>query len=149
MDREFLIDLFADFGPVTIRRMFSGYGISADGTVSSDLKIATQGASFTDAASLTAVVTQLENAEVVLRNKSRELSANLGVLTARQDFTKSLVSTLTTGADNLVTADTNEEAANLLRYQQAYQASSKVMSNRDRQQPLHPCPQTICSGYAA
>ena len=32
MDREFLTDLFADFGPVTIRRMFSGYGISADGT---------------------------------------------------------------------------------------------------------------------
>lgn len=30
MDREFLIDLFADFGPVTIRKMFSGYGISAD-----------------------------------------------------------------------------------------------------------------------
>jgi DNA transformation protein len=32
MDREFLTDLFADFGPVTIRRMFSGYGISAGGT---------------------------------------------------------------------------------------------------------------------
>ncbi|MBR0871105.1 TfoX/Sxy family protein [Bradyrhizobium tropiciagri] len=32
MDREFLTDLFADFGPVTLRRMFSGYGISADGT---------------------------------------------------------------------------------------------------------------------
>jgi DNA transformation protein and related proteins len=32
MDREFLTDLFADFGPVTIRPMFSGYGISADGT---------------------------------------------------------------------------------------------------------------------
>jgi len=31
MDRDFLIDLFADFGPVTIRKMFSGYGISADG----------------------------------------------------------------------------------------------------------------------
>jgi DNA transformation protein len=31
MDREFLIDLFSDFGPVTIRRMFSGFGISADG----------------------------------------------------------------------------------------------------------------------
>jgi DNA transformation protein and related proteins len=31
MDREFLIDLFADFGPVTIRKMFSGYGISVDG----------------------------------------------------------------------------------------------------------------------
>jgi len=32
MDRDFLIDLFSGFGPVTLRRMFSGYGISADGT---------------------------------------------------------------------------------------------------------------------
>ena len=31
MDREFLIDLFADFGPVTIRPMFSGFGVSVDG----------------------------------------------------------------------------------------------------------------------
>jgi len=32
MDREFLLDLFSDFGPVSIRPMFSGFGISADGT---------------------------------------------------------------------------------------------------------------------
>jgi DNA transformation protein and related proteins len=31
MDREFLTDLFADFGPVTIQPMFSGFGISVDG----------------------------------------------------------------------------------------------------------------------
>jgi DNA transformation protein len=31
MDRDFLIELFAGFGPVAIRRMFSGFGISADG----------------------------------------------------------------------------------------------------------------------
>ena len=31
MDREFLTDLFADFGPVTIRPMFSGHGVSVDG----------------------------------------------------------------------------------------------------------------------
>ena len=31
MDRDFLIDLFVDFGPVTIRKMFSGFGISVDG----------------------------------------------------------------------------------------------------------------------
>lgn len=31
MDRDFLIDLFASFGPVTIRRMFSGFGVSVDG----------------------------------------------------------------------------------------------------------------------
>src|SRR3954465_14447764 len=32
MDRDFLLDLFSNFGPVTIRRMFSGFRISADGT---------------------------------------------------------------------------------------------------------------------
>jgi DNA transformation protein and related proteins len=32
MDRDFLLDLFSDFGSVTIRRMFSGFGISVDGT---------------------------------------------------------------------------------------------------------------------
>jgi DNA transformation protein len=31
MDREFLVDLFSDFGPVTIRPMFSGFGISVEG----------------------------------------------------------------------------------------------------------------------
>lgn len=31
MDRDFLTDLFSDFGPVTICPMFSGFGISADG----------------------------------------------------------------------------------------------------------------------
>ena len=31
MDCDFLTDLFSDFGPVTIRPMFSGFGISADG----------------------------------------------------------------------------------------------------------------------
>jgi DNA transformation protein len=30
VDREFLTDLFSDFGPVTIRPMFSGFGISVD-----------------------------------------------------------------------------------------------------------------------
>ena len=89
-------------------------GFTADGTTNSDLDIATQGDGFTNAAALTSVITALENAEVVLRNKSRELSANLGVLTARQDFTKEMVNTLTTGSDNLVNADMNEESANLL-----------------------------------
>ena len=31
MDQDFIRDLFAPFGPVTVRRMFSGAGIFADG----------------------------------------------------------------------------------------------------------------------
>jgi flagellin-like hook-associated protein FlgL len=88
-------------------------GFSGNATAA-DLNIATQGAGFTADAQLTAVITSLENAEVVLRNQSRALSANLGILTTREEFTKNLVSTLTTGADKLTLADTNEEAANLL-----------------------------------
>jgi DNA transformation protein len=32
MDRDFLTELFSEFGSVTLRRMFSGYSISVDGT---------------------------------------------------------------------------------------------------------------------
>jgi len=32
MDRDVLIELFSGFGPVSLRRMFAGYGISVDGT---------------------------------------------------------------------------------------------------------------------
>lgn len=31
MDRDYLIDLFSEFGPVVLRKMFSGYGVVADG----------------------------------------------------------------------------------------------------------------------
>lgn len=31
MDRDDLIDLFSEFGPITVRKMFSGFGITADG----------------------------------------------------------------------------------------------------------------------
>jgi DNA transformation protein and related proteins len=33
MDREGITDLFAQFGPVSVRRMFGGAGIWADGTI--------------------------------------------------------------------------------------------------------------------
>ena len=32
MDRDFLEELFVEFGPVNLRRMFSGYGVSVEGT---------------------------------------------------------------------------------------------------------------------
>ena len=31
MDRDFILELFSEFGPVTLHRMFSGYGVTADG----------------------------------------------------------------------------------------------------------------------
>jgi flagellin-like hook-associated protein FlgL len=60
---------------------------------------------------------QLENALSTLRTKSSELSANLSVITVRQDFTDKLINTLQSGADNLTLADSNEEGANMLMLQ--------------------------------
>jgi len=60
---------------------------------------------------------QLESALSVLRTQSSSLSSNLSVVTARQDFTDNLISTLQTGADNLTLADMNEEGANMLMLQ--------------------------------
>ncbi len=70
-----------------------------------------------DAAGNTAIDTAikgLEDAEDNLRNESKKLSANLAVLTTRQEFTKNMANVLTTGAADLTNADLNEEAANLL-----------------------------------
>ena len=46
----------------------------------------------------------------------------------RQDFTKNMINTLQTGADNLVLADTNQEGANLLALQTRQQLSSTALS---------------------
>jgi DNA transformation protein and related proteins len=60
MDRDFLIDLFADFGPVTIRRMFSGFGISADGV---NFALALRGGLFLRADEQTVPLFQAEGSE--------------------------------------------------------------------------------------
>ena len=71
----------------------------------------------TDKLEIQSSSTQLETALNTLRAKSSALSANLNVVTTRQDFTKNLISTLKTGSDNLTLADMNEEGANMLMLQ--------------------------------
>ena len=63
-----------------------------------------------------------------LRSQSSTFGSNLSVVENRQDFTKSMINTLETGAANLVLADTNEEAANLLALQTRQQLSSTALS---------------------
>ncbi len=63
-----------------------------------------------------------------IRSQSSSFGSNLSVVQNRTDFTKSMVNTLQTGADKLVLADTNEEAANLLALQTRQQLSSTALS---------------------
>lgn len=63
--------------------------------------------------SLAAITTAVTN----LRTQAKNLATNLNVITVRQDFTKNMIDTLKTGADNLTLADMNEEGANMLMLQ--------------------------------
>lgn len=72
---------------------------------------------FGSAGAIGSAITELDAALATLRNKSQTLSANLSVITARQDFTNNMINALTTGATNLTAADTNEEGANMLMLQ--------------------------------
>lgn len=70
----------------------------------------------------------LEDAEDTLRTESKKLSANLAVLTTRQEFTKNMANVLTTGAADLTNADLNEESANLLALNTQQQLGVNALS---------------------
>ena len=74
------------------------------------------------------VLDGLTSALATLRTQASNFGSNLAVVQAREDFTHSMVSTLNTGADNLVAADTNAESANLLALQTRQSLSTKALS---------------------
>jgi flagellin-like hook-associated protein FlgL len=73
--------------------------------------------SSTATAVIQTAASELEDALSTLRTESSKLSANLGVITTRQDFTSNMINTLKEGSDNLTLADMNEEGANMLMLQ--------------------------------
>ncbi len=83
---------------------------------------------FQNDADLEKATTALTNALTSLKSLSSTFGANLSVAQTRQDFTKDLAEVLATGASNLVNADANEEAANLLSLQTRQQLSQTALS---------------------
>ena len=89
---------------------------------------ATSTVTVTGVTDLSAASTQLTEALTTLRSQSQALSSNLQTVQVRQDFTKAMINTLQTGADNLTLADSNEEGANLLALQTRQQLSTTALS---------------------
>jgi flagellin len=83
---------------------------------------------FQNDSDLDAATKSLTGALTSLKSISSSLGANLSVAQTRQDFTKDLSSVLSQGADNLVAADGNQEAANLLALQTRQQLSQTALS---------------------
>jgi flagellin-like hook-associated protein FlgL len=83
---------------------------------------------FASNTTLDSIATKVATALSTLRTQASSLGSSLSVVQTRQDFTKSMVNTLQTGADNLVLADTNEEGANLLALQTRQSLSTTALS---------------------
>lgn len=92
------------------------------------LSIAASAGNWATSVNVAAAVTELDAAIVTLRTNASTLSANLNVITVRQDFTESMINTLTEGADNLTLADMNEEGANMLMLQTRQSLSTTALS---------------------
>jgi len=90
------------------------------------------------ATQIQSAASQLEGALTTLRTQSSSLSANLAVVTTRQDFTDNMINTLQTGADNLTLADMNKEGANMLMLQtrQSLGTTSLSMASQAAQSVL-------------
>ncbi len=77
-------------------------------------------------------IDNLLNSLTTSLQKARSLASNFGssmsVVQNRQDFTKKMITTLQTGSDNLVIADTNQEGANMLALQTRQQLSITALS---------------------
>jgi len=83
---------------------------------------------FQDDTSINAALTELDSAIATLRSQASTFGSNLSVVEVRQDFTKSLITALESGAADLTLADTNLEGANLLALQTRQQLSSTALS---------------------
>lgn len=99
-----------------------------DATVAGDLDVATAANSWAADADIDAAVTDLDAAVNTIRANAKTLASNLGIVTARQEFTNNMVNALTEGADQLTAADTNEEGANMLALQTRQQLGITSLS---------------------
>ena len=84
--------------------------------------------SWASSANITAASTDLSAALTTLQTESQTLSSSLALVQTRQDFTKSMISTLQSGSAGLTLADSNQEGANLLALQTRQQLSSTALS---------------------
>jgi flagellin-like hook-associated protein FlgL len=83
---------------------------------------------FADNTQLDTLSTTLSTSLTTLRTQASSLGSSLSVVQTRQDFTKAMINSLQTGADNLVLADSNQEGANLLALQTRQSLSTTALS---------------------
>jgi flagellin-like hook-associated protein FlgL len=94
--------------------------------------------SWSTASNIDTSITEAKTALATLRTTSSGFSADLGLLTTREDFTGEIIETLEAGAGLLVNASLEEESANLLALQtrQSLGTSALTFANQVQQSVL-------------
>jgi flagellin-like hook-associated protein FlgL len=95
---------------------------------SAGLGVAAAANNFQTDTDVNSALSDLTSALGTLRSQAVAFGSSLSVVQTRQDFTKAMVNTLQTGADNLVLADTNQEGANMLALQTRQSLSTTALS---------------------
>jgi len=120
---------------------FEGGSISVKGfnAYASDMKINTTGAAkksvtgtvnvkWAVASDIKFDLNNLDKGVAKLKSESSNLSSALSVINIQQDFSTSKINLLTTGANDLTAADSNEEGANMLMLQTRQSLSTTALS---------------------
>ena len=88
----------------------------------------TSAANWATTGNVTQAMANMDGALTTLRSQSSALASNLSIVTARQDFTNSMINTLQQGSDNLTLADMNQEGANMLMLQTRQSLGTTALS---------------------
>ena len=100
----------------------SGFGSTAADFSISGMSAAGTGAGWVNnttvsTSTIQSAIDGIETAIASLRTEAKVMSNNLGIITAREEFTSQMINTLDDGAAKLTEADMNEEGANMLMLQ--------------------------------
>ena len=119
---ELTIEFASEAGKSTLK--LSGFGdTSTTFNISGlDTEQGTKGSNWVtgttvNTSDIQASIDNLEEARGYLKVRSKTLSSNLSIITAREEFTGQMINTLGDGASKLTEADMNEEGANMLMLQ--------------------------------
>jgi flagellin-like hook-associated protein FlgL len=111
----------------------TGFDATTAGDLDITAAVATGGSWDMDAS-----IEELTDATTLLRTNSSTMANNLSIITARQDYTQSMINVLKDGAAGLTNADMNEEGANMLMLQtrQALGTTSLSLASQAAQSVL-------------
>ena len=131
-------NLTIDFNPTgTSSLTIDGVNFDAAGLSLSSVSGSVAG-SFQDNSALASTVTALNSAITQVQSQTETFGTNSAVISTRQTFETNMISTLQTGASNLVVADQNLESTDLLteQTQQQLEISALSIANQANQSVL-------------